>query len=90
MCSLDYIFVIIKKAIFHFLFFLFIYIGKRKKVFQIAPLKIASEIVGNVDSNIFHLRSFWFRHQTKTVQIRNSDKVIIVSNVSMFEDIKTH
>ena len=34
-CSLHYIFIIIKKAIFHFLFFHFIYIGKRKKYFKL-------------------------------------------------------
>ena len=67
------------------MFFLFTYIGKGKKVFQ-----IASEIVWNVDSNIFHVLPFSFRHQTKTFQIRNKDKVKTVSNVSMFEDMKAY
>ena len=89
-CSLHYIFIIIKKAIFHFLFFLLIYIGKRKKLFQIAPLKIASGIVWNIDSNIFYLLPFWFRHQTKTFQIRNRDMVKKLLNVSVFGDLKVY
>ena len=89
-CNLRYIFNMIKKAIFHFLFFLLIYIGKRKKLFQIAPLKIASGIVWSIDSNICYLLPFWIRHQTKTFQIRNRDMVKKLLNVSMFEDIQTH